>query len=91
MFEQCCGCKFHVSEFNFGVQRAIGEHPLINLNAQIAWYYRFKHSPKAPSLGPVTTAHFDDISKPFGRDDSGLGTLAFQKRIGADGRAMDNE
>ena len=47
-------------------------------------------APQSPRFGSVATAHFEHVAKSLCDNQTSLCALAFQKRIGTDGGAVDN-
>ena len=70
------------------VNAAVGQCPLIHLDAHVTFSDRNKIAPQAPGLPPIPPAHFQCVAEATRRDDADLRTAALQQRVGADGRAV---
>ena len=68
--------------------RAVGARALVHLDPEIAVHHRHEVAPEAPGAGPVTPAHLQHVAEAARGDQADAGTFPFQKRIGADRRAV---
>ena len=74
--QQGLGLVAYLVEVDRGVNAAIGQHPLVNLQAQGAGHDGFKTAAQAPGLWPVASAHFQHITKAARGDDARASHLA---------------
>ncbi len=87
---QGLGALGDLIERHLRLDRAIGQHPFVHLQAQVARHDGLERAPEAPGLRPVAAAHLEHVAETRGRDDAGPGALALEKRVGADGGAVDD-
>ena len=69
---------------------AVGQSSFVYLDGQISAHHVLETAPQSPRLGSVATAHFEHVAKSLCDNQTSLCALAFQKRIGTDGGAVDN-
>ena len=83
-FEQRTRLRAHLLQIDQRVQRAIGQHALIDLQPQVARNHWQEGAAQSPGLRPVTPAHLQHIAETARRDDAGSRHLALQQRVGTD-------
>ena len=82
--QQGAGLLPDLLQIDRGVDAAVGQHPLIHFESQVARHDRLKAAAQTPGLGPVAPAHFQHIPKAASGDDAGARHFAFQQRVGPD-------
>jgi hypothetical protein len=87
-FEQRARLGAHLLQVDRRVQRAVGQHALVHLAAQLARHHGLEAAAQAPGLGPVAAAHLQHVAKAARGDDAGARHLALQQRVGAHGGAV---
>ena len=69
---------------------AVGEDAFVDFEAHVAVGDRREIAPQAPGVRPIAAAHFEHVAKAARRDHADARALALEKRVGADGRAVDD-
>ena len=78
----------HLRQVHRRVDRAIGQHALIDFQAKLTRHHRREAAAQAPGLRAIASAHFQHIAKAARGEDARFGHLAFQQGIGPHRRAM---
>ena len=68
------------------------EHPLVDLERQLAWHER-RGALREPvvELGPILAADLEDVAEAARDQEAAANALALQERVRRDGRPMDEE
>lgn len=88
--ERLPGRRAHLVEIDRLPHGAVRQHALRDLEAQVALDDGHEIAPQAPGVEPVAAAHFQHVAEARRGDERGARALALQKRVGADGRAVDD-
>jgi hypothetical protein len=87
-FAQCLCGRAYLVRLDRRAYGAVGQGALGHFQTQVPIDHRNEIAPQAPGLPPVPPAHFQNIAEPGRGDQANTRTLAFEQRIGADGRAV---
>jgi hypothetical protein len=82
--------RLHGGDVHLRADRAIGERAFRHLDPHVTLGDRRELTPEPPGLGPVAAAHLQHVAEAGRGDDAEPRALAFQQRVRADGRAVDD-
>ncbi len=88
--QEAVRCRLHLFRIDGDAYGPIGERALGDLDTQITFRHRFERAPQAPRLAAITATHFEHVAESRRGDYADLGALAFEQRIRADRRAVND-